>query len=232
METLELKTGVFGYSRKSVQAFMSERDLQMVQSAQEVREAETRTAELMHELESTRREAVERAELLEIAEASTARLKAELEDAQRARSETDLRITDLETRIGTLQSELDDAKPTPTVDMKEVVEATQRAVIDLLEGGRKRAEQEIRASERARDALRSEIDHLVVWRDKVMPLADEVRRSIDEARSHTSALAGHLAVLVETPPPVALVAAPDVIRLEEAGPEAEPPAWKKVGTGA
>lgn len=235
MDTPELKAGLFGYSRKSVQAFMNECDLQMVQSAQEVRGAEIRTAELMLELESTRREAEERAELIEISEASTARLQAQLEDAQRARSEADLRIAHLETRIGTLQSELEDASaaPTPTVEgMKDVLEATQQAVTELLEGGRRSAEQEVRTSERARDALRSEIKHLVVWRDKVMLLADEVRRSIDAARAHTSALAANLAELAETSPPVALVAAPEVIRLEEAEPEAEPPAWKQVGTGA
>lgn len=235
MDTPKLKAGLFGYSRKSVQAFMSEHDVRMVQSAQEVREAETKTAELMLELESTRRKAAERAELIEIAEASTARLQAQLEDAERARSEADLRIADLETRIATFQSQLENASeaPAPTVEgMQEVLEATQRAVADLLEGGRRSAEEELRASARERDALRSEIEHLVVWRDKVMQLADGVRRSIDEARTHTSALAGHLAELGEAPPPVALVAAPDVIRLEEAGPEAEPPAWKRVGTGA
>ena len=56
------------------------------------------------------------------------------------------------------------------------------------------------------------------------------------ARTHTSALAGHLSELAEKSPPLALATPIEVIRLEEAVTEIEgadlPTPWNKAGAGA
>jgi chromosome segregation ATPase len=237
MDTPQLRSGLFGYSRKSVEAMMTERDMQMVQSVQEVREAEGRVAQLADELETARREASERRGQAERAEASANQLRAELEDARSSRMEADLRLAELEGRIGQLQAELDEASQGSAHSVQsltEVLDATQRGVAELLEDARRRAEQELRANEGAREALRTDIEQLVAWRDKVAPLAEQVRRSISDARERTSELAGYLSELAETVPPRA-DGAPEVIRLDEAaseGPADRPTPWNRAGTGA
>ncbi len=249
MDEPRLKSGLFGYSRKSVQASMNERDLRMVQSAQELREAESRAAETASELEAVRRDATGQKERADRAEASISRLRTELDEMRTGRIEADRRIGQLETSILALTAERDEAaerarliegeaSPTSIGALKEVLDATRAAVAEILEDGRRRAEEELRESERERDALRGEIEQLAAWRDKVMPLADEVRRSIDEARTHTTSLSGHLSVLAQTPPPLTLAGRPtrleesdDLIRLEGSAQEAprEEPAtpWKQ-----
>ncbi|MCI0633438.1 MAG: hypothetical protein L0206_05900 [Actinobacteria bacterium] len=237
MDTPQLRSGLFGYSRKSVEAMMTERDMQMVQSVQEVREAEGRVAQLADELETARREASERRGQAERAEASATQLRAQLEDARRSRMEADLRLAELEGRIGQLQAELDDASQgsaRSVQSLTEVLDATQRGVAELLEDARRRAEQELRANERAREALRTDIVQLVAWRDKVAPLAEQVRRSISDAREHTSELAGYLSELAEIAAPKP-DGAPEVIRLDDAaseGPADRPTPWNRAGTGA
>jgi chromosome segregation ATPase len=237
MDAPQLRSGLFGYSRKSVDAMMTERDMQMIRSVQEVREAEARVAHLTEELEATRREVSERRGQAERAEASSDQLRTELEDARRARMEADLRLAELEGRIGELQAELDDASQGSARSVRsltEVLDATQRGVAELLEDARNRAEQELRANERAREALRTDIEQLAAWRDTVAPLAEQVRRSISEAHEHTSELAGYLSELAETVPPSS-EAAPEVIRLDEAaseGPADRPTPWNRAGTGA
>ncbi len=239
MDTPELRSGLFGYSRKSVDAMMTERDMQMVQSVQEVRDAEARVAQLTDELETARREAAERRSQADRAESSADQLRTEIDGARRARLEADLRLTQLEGKIGELQAELDEANQGSARSVRsltEVLDATQRGVAELLEDARRRAEQELRANERAREALRTDIDRLVAWRDTVTPLAEQVRRTISEAREHTSELAGYLSELAEAAPPPRLDGTREVIRLDEATSEAEtaghPTPWNRAGTGA
>ena len=237
MDTPQLRSGLFGYSRKSVEAMMTERDMQMVRSVQEVREAEERVANLAGELEVTRRDASELGARAERSEATATQLRADVEEARRGRMEADLRLADLEGKIGELQAELDEASAGSARSVRsltEVLDATQRGVAELLEDARRRAEQELRANERAREALRADIEQLVAWRDTVTPLAEQVRRSISEAREHTSKLAGFLSELAETAPPPS-VGAPEVIRLDEAASEIgtdRPTPWNRAGTGA
>jgi chromosome segregation ATPase len=238
MDSPQLRSGLFGYSRKSVEAIMTERDMQMVQSVNDVREAEARVARLTGELETARRETSERRGQAERAESTVGQLRTELEDAKRARLEADLRLAELEGRIGSLQAELDEATEGSARSVRsltEVLDATQRGVAELLEDARRRAEQELRANERAREALRGDIERLAAWRDSVAPLAEQVRRSVAEAREHTSELAGYLSELADVAPP-APDAAPEVIRLDEAASESEPAGrptpWNRTGTGA
>ena len=88
---------------------------------------------------------------------------------------------------------------------------------------------------RAREALRTDIDRLVAWRDTVTPLAEQVRRTISEAREHTSELSGYLSELAETAPPPRLDGTREVIRLDEATSEAEtaghPTPWNRPARG-
>lgn len=238
MDAPRFRFGLFGYSRKSVEAIMTERDIQLVRSGQDVRDAESRAEHVTEELEGARREASEHRGRAERAESSITQLHADLEDARRARMEADLRLAELEGKIGELQAELDEAgqgSAHSVQSLTEVLDATQRGVGELLEDARRRAEEELRANERAREALRTDIEELVAWRDKVTPLAEQMQRSISEAREHTSELAGYLSELAEVAPPRS-DGTPQVIRLDEASSEIDPAdrptPWNRAGTGA
>jgi hypothetical protein len=59
MDAPSLRRGLFGYSRKSVRAVLTDRDVEVVRASREAREAEAKMAELSAELEQAARDGAE-----------------------------------------------------------------------------------------------------------------------------------------------------------------------------
>jgi hypothetical protein len=216
MDTPSLRRGLFGYRRKDVRALLTDRDVMIVRASKEAREAEGQVADLAAELERSSREIVE--------------LNTRNRDLESRLRESAERFRAVE-RSGS---------PSTTEGLTDVLHAAERALARLTDAARRNAEQELGETERAREELRIEIEHLAVWRERMLPLTDAVLRSIDQAQVATTALAGQLSELAETPAPPRTQrqdAPSDVIHLgepEEVAPvearEASTPPWPQGGT--
>ena len=135
----------------------------LIQS-QRARNAEARTEELEAELRSVR------AEL----EAGLSAAKAELEAARAA---------------------LEDAAARPAPDSpataeepSAVLEAAGRTMARIMDGARTRAAEELREAERAGRETLAEIERLAAWRDRLAPLVDVVRSTIEDARERAAGI--------------------------------------------
>lgn len=174
MDESDLERGLFGYSRKSVRQLVADREAAFGKAIEEVRTASARVAQLEEELGT--RGPIERGtrEL----EARNRKLGSELDAASR-------RIRELEEQ----QAAVAEAPTIPSTaqGLGDVLEATEQALAQLFDDAGMIAEKRLRDSERARDELRTEIEQLAEWRRRVLPLADAVRRSIDEARTQVAA---------------------------------------------
>ncbi len=219
VDTPELRRALFGYSKRRVDAALSERDIRLVESLQRARESEDEVV----------------------------KLRADVEELSSGRSEAERSVADLVTTTASLRSELAQAREdarvlqessrerSGTEGIWRVLDATRLGVAELLEDARLTAERDLHESERTLDGLRGEIDQLTSWRDRVTPLADELRGAIEAARQYFGALDDQLARLSETAPPPRTAGA-DVIRLEDPSPVAGRPEatrpWGEAGSGA
>jgi len=221
----DLERSLFGYSRKSVERLVSDRANAFARAAEEARAARARIQELEQEIRDQASlrvrladlEAVNR-ELVSDLEAASARIR-ELEERQAAE--------DAQATLSTAEG------------LGNVLEATEQALARLFEDAGTIAEKRLRETERAGEQLREEIQQLTAWRQRVIPLADTIRRGIDEARMQVTAAAdgiraaaapamgamealeGRLRELAETAAPPDRVRAPSgdrVIRLDETEP--------------
>jgi predicted nucleic acid-binding Zn-ribbon protein len=174
-----LRRGLFGYSKKSVRAVLAERDVLVVRGLRELKEAEARSVELAERLDGAQRE---------------------IADLRGRNRDLDAQLRDTSERFRVIEQS---SSPTTTEGMTEILQAAERALGRLTETARRNAEQELGQTERARDDLRSEIDRLAAWRDRVAPLAEVVRRSIEEATAVTAALASRLSELTAAAAPPA-----------------------------
>jgi chromosome segregation ATPase len=207
MDAPTLRRGLFGYRRKDVRAILTDRDVMIVRASKEAREAEAKVAEQAAELERTSREIVE--------------LNTRNHDLESRLRESAERFRAVE-RSGS---------PSTTEGLTDVLHAAERALARLTDAARRNAEQELGETERAHEELRSEIEQLATWRERVLPLTDAMLRSIDQAQAATATLASQLASLAETPaPPRTERQEPssDVIRLGE--PEDAAPADAREAT--
>ena len=127
---------------------------------QRARSAETRVDELGAELRSVRVEL----------EAEIAAARAELE-AARADAEEPPRV------------------PCRTAaELSAALEAGERAMVQIMDGARGRAAEELREAERACREILAEIERLTAWRDRLAPLVGAVRSSIEDARGRAAGI--------------------------------------------
>jgi chromosome segregation ATPase len=175
--TPSLRRGLFGYSRKSVREVVADREFTAIRADKDARAAEEEIARLRSELESARREASE-------LEARNRDLASQLKDSAE--------------RFRAVERS---SSPSTTEGLTDVLHAAERALARLTDAARRSAEEELGETERARDALRTEIEQLAEWRGGVAPLAEAVRRAIDEASAATAALASRLSELAEVAAP-------------------------------
>ncbi len=213
MAATNLRRGLFGYSRPSVREVIAERDVLVVRGLRETKEAEGTITELTQQIEEARRE---------------------IADLNARNRDLEARLRDSSERFQVLEQS---GSPSTTEGMTEVLQAAERALGRLTETARRNAEQELGQTERARDALRSEIDRLASWRAQVAPLSETVPRSIEDVRREAAAtaerlrdalaplsaamdgLAARLSEMTLVPEaPVAIPESEDLIRLEDAGP--------------
>jgi septation ring formation regulator EzrA len=219
METPRLRRSLFGYSRKSVRVVLTEREATAIKASADAREAQNQVHELSSRLEESRRDTAE-------LQARTRDLDAKLKEATER-----FRVLD--------QS----SSPSTSEGLTEVLHAAERALGRLTESARRNAEQELELTERQRDDVRTDIDRLVAWRERTLPLAESVPDAIEEVRREASAaaarlrealgpltesmdvLSGRLSELAEiSAAPVETAADGDVIRLEDAAETEVPPA--------
>lgn len=200
MATPSLRRGLFGYSRKSVREVVADREVAAIRASKDLRDAEEEVARLRVDVEEARRDAIE-------SEARNRDLASQLKDSAE--------------RFRAVERS---SSPSTTEGLTDVLHAAERALARLTDAARRSAEEELGETERARDALRAEMEELAAWRDRVAPMSEAVRRSIDETRAATAALAARLSELAESSAPPAAVPALEqepVIRLEDAEGSAE-----------
>jgi chromosome segregation ATPase len=163
-----LRRGVFGYSRKSVQEVLNGRDLTIVESSREAREAEEKLTDASAQLEKGRMD---------------------LHSLQTRNRELEAQLQAAGERIGAL--ELSET-PSSSEGLTEVLHATERALARLTGNARREAERELERTEEARDNLRSEVDRLAAWREHVSRLAEAIPGSIEDVRHESSSAPGRL----------------------------------------
>ena len=135
----------------------------LIQS-QRARNAEARTEELEAELRSVR------AEL----EAGLSAARAELEAARAALEEAAARPAP--------------DSPATAEEPSAVLEAAGRTMARIMDGARTRAAEELREAEQARRETLAEIERLAAWRDRLAPLVDVVRSTIEDERERAAGI--------------------------------------------
>lgn len=212
-----LKRGLFGYSRKSVDAVVNDRDISIVNASKEAQEAKDVLATTSAELGDRR---------IEIAD-----LQARSRDLE----------TKLEVAAERLRAVERSGSTTTPEAMTDVLQAAERALARMTGEARRSAERQLGEIEQVRDSLRTEIDRLTEWRARMGPLAESVPDSIEKAREEMSAvwerlrealgptkraldaLAARLSELAEVPEAPGPVEPPggEVVSLGEAAEESE-----------
>ncbi len=139
------------------------------------RNAEARIEELEAELRSVR------AELEAGLRAPTAELEAGLSAA----------TAELEAAHAAVEEAAARPVPDPTATAEEpsaVLEAAGRTMARIMDRARTRATEELREAERARRESLAEIERLSAWRDRVAPLVDVVRSTIEDAKERAAGI--------------------------------------------
>ena len=110
----------------------------------------------------------------------------ELADARR-------RVRQMEDELGTTRRELEElerddgsAAPASSEQLSAVLEATERAFAQIIEGARQRGEEQLRSSEETRERLGREIADLMAWRDRIQPIIASIQGSVHEATAQVA----------------------------------------------
>ena len=159
-----LRRGLFGYSRKSVQEVLNDRDAKIVKTSGEAREAVERATDLAAQLD---------------------RARMDLHDVQTRNRELESQLQAAAERSGALEPS---ETPSSSEELTEVLHATERALAQLTQNARHEAERELERTEASRDRLRSEIERLAAWRARVAPLAEDIPRSVADVRNEASSM--------------------------------------------
>ncbi len=191
-----LKRGLFGYSRKSVTAVVNDREMSVIKSSREAKEAKEEVDELSAELDQGR---IEIADL----QARNRDLESKLEVAAE-------RFRAVE-RSGSTST---------TEGLTDVLHAAERALARLTDRARENTEKQLGETERVHDALRQDIDRLAEWQGRMAPLAESIPEVIEEVRKETSVISDRLREAL-TPATEALESL--AARLSELADSPEPP---------
>lgn len=178
MDTAGLKTGLFGFSKKSVRTVLMDRDAKIAGALEEVRNGEDRLREMSAQLDDARREAGD--------------LRSQNSDLEFKLKESAERFLAVE------RSE----SPITNEGLTDVLHAAERALTRLTEAARRGAEEHLVETERTRSDLVAEIERLAEWREQVLPLTDATIQAIEVSQATTAALAAGLSKLaaVSAPP--------------------------------
>ena len=163
-----LKRGFFGYSRKSVTAVVNDREMAVVRSTTEAKEATEQVAALGVELDQRR---------------------VEIADLQARNRDLELKLEDAAERFRAVERS---GSTSTTEELTDVLHAAERALSRLTDGARKNAEKQLGETEQVHDALRQDIDRLAAWRARMAPLAETMPDSIREVRREAAALSERL----------------------------------------
>ncbi|HEX9716368.1 MAG TPA: hypothetical protein VGA93_00300 [Actinomycetota bacterium] len=154
---------------------------------------------LRRELGSARRDFLIQNQRARSAETRVDELGAELRSV-RVELEAELRSVrvELEAEIAAARAELEaaraDAEEPPRVpcrtaaELSAALEAGERAMVQIMDGARGRAAEELREAERACREILAEIERLTAWRDRLAPLVGAVRSSIEDARGRAAGI--------------------------------------------
>jgi chromosome segregation ATPase len=167
-----------------------------------------------NERDATRTELAERERALEVATARVTSLQGELEAT----------IERLEqSRDAELQTEPHAPAVAGSGELDQVLRRTETTIHRIVQEARRGAEQELAQIERRRDAVRAEVEALLARRDRLAPLARNVRELLGEAQSRAEEADTRLRSALEP-----LTRTVDVLRgrlselIDEAGREDEP----------
>jgi chromosome segregation protein len=152
-------------------------------------EQERMLAELMTtrtERDAVRSELAGSEQRLEAANARAMRSASELSDARE-------RIRELEDAQGT-QMPTTDVVIAGSTELDLMLRDTERTIHRMFDDARKGVEQELNDLEGRRDAVRADLEALMVKRDRLSPLARNVREALLEARSRTEETSARLQV--------------------------------------
>jgi chromosome segregation ATPase len=193
MDTAGLKTGLFGFSKKSVRTVLMDRDARIAGALEEVKNGEDRLREMSMQLDDARREAGD--------------LRSQNNDLEFKLKESAERFAAVERSESPITSE----------GLTDVLHSAERALTRLTEAARRGAEEHLVETERTRAELVAEIERLAQWRDQVLPLADATIQAIEVSQATTAALASGLSKLaaVSAPPLPEREEEASIVRLED-----------------
>jgi DNA repair exonuclease SbcCD ATPase subunit len=197
VEDPQLKRTLFGYSRDNVRRMLTAREAMFARVTQDAHLAE----EKARAAENRARAAEERAraaqEETRATEERLAEREAELVEARR----------ELEDRAGAASSPGDGepdgrgvvAAGLPVVagGLTAVLEATEKAVTELIDDARHRGEEQMREAEHRQKDLETKIEQLTEWWNRVEPLVTDVRGSIDEAKDQVTSVPARIGSVLE-----------------------------------
>jgi hypothetical protein len=193
VDTAGLKTGLFGFSRKSVRTVLRDKESKIASALEEVRNGENRLRETSAQLDDARREAG---------------------DLRSQNSDMEFKLKEAAERFVALERS---ESPITSEGLTDVLHAAERALTRLTEAARRGAEEHLVQTDRTRTELVAEIERLAAWRDQVLPLTDATIQAIEVSQATTAALAAGLSKLaaVSAPPLPESGDASPIVRLDD-----------------
>jgi chromosome segregation ATPase len=247
--TQGLQRGLFGYRREDVERMLADRRSMFDRAVAQAREAEERAEALEAQLEElrTKVDVTREGEGTASSPSQTARLEEEIaeersesrrlaevlatRDADASRLEEEVRaretrIRELEAEVGRLNA-ADASRPegdasaedSPTPELDRALGEVERQIAGIVDHARRSAHDEIVEVERRREMVRTEVDELVAYRDRLSPAAADVRRMLDEATQRARETEAALRTLLE---PVATSVTAIQVRLADLAGDAWP----------
>lgn len=197
VEDPQLKRTLLGYSRDKVRRVLADREAMFARATEDVHAAEekaeaaeekARVADEKARVAQEKTRAIEE-RLIEL-EAELVGVRRELED----RAEAPSRRADGEPDVPDVVAA---GLPVSAGGLTAVLEATEKAVTQLIEDARDRGEEQLREAERRQRELETKIDQLSEWWNRVEPLVTDVRGSIDEAKDQVNSVPGRIGSVLE-----------------------------------
>jgi chromosome segregation ATPase len=197
VEDPQLKRTLFGYSREDVRGMLTAREAMFARVTQDARLAEEKARAAENRARAAEEKARAAQEETRATEERLAERETELVEARRA----------LEDRAGAASSPGDgepdgrglvaEGLPVAAGGLTAVLEATEKAVSELIDDARHRGEEQMREAEHRQKDLETKIEQLTEWWNRVEPLVTDVRGSIDEAKDQVTSVPGRIGSVLE-----------------------------------
>lgn len=189
MDLPQLKRGLFGYRPKIVRLILTGREIMFARVWQRLTRTEAELARAQADLEAGRQENQRLAERARLAEEERSR---QLDKAESARAQ----VAELEAEIGVLRSSVQtleaeagrddaggDGSGAVSEDVSAILESAGRTFAGLVEGARRRSEEQLLEVDAARRELQAEMDRLAARRADLETLLGSVQETIARARA-------------------------------------------------